>query len=86
MIDIAKHSEYSILMIMGIVFILILLSIIFYKFVDVYQEGMYEDKNDEDKEKTAYISEKIMLILFFVSLVALLFGFDYIDTIAKGLK
>jgi len=86
MIDIAKHSEYSISMIMGIVFILILLSIIFYKFVDVYQEGMYEDKNDEDKEKTAYISEKIMLILFFVSLVALLFGFDYIDTIAKGLK
>jgi hypothetical protein len=27
-----------------------------------------------------------MLILFFISLIALLFGFDYIDMIAKGLK
>jgi hydrogenase-4 component F len=84
MIDIAKHSNYFLLMIFGIVFILILLSIIFYKFVNVYQEGLYE--NDNNKEKKVYVSEKIMLLLFFVSLIALLFGFDYIDAIAKGLK
>jgi hydrogenase-4 component F len=84
MIDIAKHSNYFILMIIGIIFILILLSIIFYKFVNVYQEGLYE--NDNNREKKVYLSEKIMLILFFISLIALLFGFDYIDMIAKGLK
>jgi hydrogenase-4 component F len=64
--------------------ILILLSIIFYKFIDIYQEGLYED--DKNREKKVYMSEKIMLILFFLSLIALIFGFDYIDTIAKGLK
>ena len=82
MIDIAKHSHYFILMIVGIVLILILLSIIFYKFVNVYQESLYEEN---DKKQVVYTSEKIMLILFLVSLVALLFGFDYIDAI-KGLQ
>jgi hydrogenase-4 component F len=83
MIDIAKHSHYFILMIIGIVFILILLSIIFYKFVNIYQEGMYEEIKIEKK---VYTSEKIMLVFFLISLITLLFSFDYIDVIAKGLK
>jgi len=83
MIDIAKHSHYFILMIVGIVLILILLSIIFYKFVNVYQDALYEENK---KEQVVYKSEKIMLILFLVSLIALLFGFKYIDSISKGLQ
>jgi len=80
MIDIAKHSHYFFLMIVGILFILILLSIIFYRFVHIYQDTLYEEN---PKEKVVYKSEKVMLILFIVSLISLLFSFDYIDNIIK---
>ena len=79
MIDVSKDSNYFLLMIFGIFLILIFLSIIFYKFISVYQEALYED-GKEDK-KIIYKSEILMLLLFTLSLIILLFSFDYIKEI-----
>ena len=78
MIDISKGSSYFMWMISAVFLILIFLSVIFYKFVRVYQEALYEG---EEKEKKVYKSEILMLIMFVVSLFSLLFGFDYIKGI-----
>ena len=79
MIDVSKDSNYFLLMISGVFLILILLSVIFYKFVNVYQEALYEEA--KEKEKIVYKSEILMLLLFVTSLIVLLFSFDYIKGI-----
>ncbi len=78
MIDISKDSNYFLWMITGVFLILMFLSVIFYKFVNVYQEALYEG---EIKEKKVYKSEILMLLLFTLSLCVLLFSFDYIKGI-----
>jgi len=79
MIDVSKDSHYFLLMIFGVFLILMFLSVIFYKFVNVYQEALYEDGTG--KEKKVYKSEILMLLFFVFSLTALLFSFDYIKGI-----
>ena len=78
MIDISQNSPYFLLMITGIFFVLLFLSVIFYKFVNVYQEAIYEG---EESKRKIFISEVLMLFLFTFSLIALLFSFDYIKEI-----
>ncbi len=69
MISTAKQGNHILAMIGAILFLLILLSIIFYRFVAIYQTMKYEG---EEKEKTVYNSELIALVLFAVALVSLL--------------
>jgi len=81
MIDISKNSNYFLLMVFGVFIILLFLSVIFYKFVNVYQEALYDD--GAKGEKKVYKSEILMLLLFVTSLVVLLFSFDYIKGIIQ---
>ncbi len=80
MIDISKHMNYFLTMIFAVFIILLLISLIFYKFVTVYQEGLYEEK---DAKKIVYKSEIIILAIFIISLIALLLPqtFSYIEGI-----
>ncbi len=78
MIDISKNSSYFLWMIAGIFLVLLFLSIIFYKFVQVYQEALYEGV---ETEKKVFKSEILMLLLFVLSLIVLLFSFKYIKGI-----
>lgn len=70
MISTAKQSDHMLAMIGAVLFLLILLSIIFYRFVAIYQAMKYEGK---EEEKTVYGSELFALVVFAISLVALLF-------------
>ena len=78
MIDLAKGSHHLLLMLFGILTILILLSIIFYKFVDVYQTMRYEG---EERSKRVYASEVGALVLLALATLALLGSFDFIEKI-----
>ena len=69
MIDIAKGSHHILAMIGVILLLLILLSVIFYKFVAIYQSMKYEG---EEKPKKVYTSELFALIIFAISLLVLL--------------
>ena len=69
MIDLAKKSDYLVLMLIVIVFIMILISVIFYRFVEVYQSMKYEG---EAAEKRVYLSEIIALLIFVISLIVLM--------------
>ena len=69
MISTAKQGNHILAMIGAILFLLVLLSIIFYRFVAIYQSMKYEG---EEKEKVVYTSELIALVLFAVALVSLL--------------
>ncbi len=69
MIDIAKESDHVLAMIAAILFLLILLSVIFYRFVAIYQSMKYEGK---EEAKTVYKSEIFALLIFAFSLVILL--------------
>ena len=69
MITTAKESDHMLAMIGAVLFLLILLSIIFYRFVAIYQSMKYEG---EEKEKKVYSSELFALIIFALSLVGLL--------------
>lgn len=69
MISTAKESDHMLAMIGAILLLLILLSIIFYRFVSIYQSMKYQGK---EEEKTVYGSELFALILFAVSLLGLL--------------
>jgi len=70
MISTAKQGNHILAMIGAILFLLILLSIIFYRFVAIYQSMKYEG---EEKEKKVYNSELFGLVIFAFSLMALLF-------------
>ena len=69
MISTAKSSHHMLAMIGAILFLLGLLSIIFYRFVAIYQSMKYEG---EAEEKTVYTSELVALVIFAISLMALL--------------
>jgi hydrogenase-4 component F len=82
MIDIAKDSNYFFLMIGAVFILLMLLSIIFYRFVHIYQDMQY---TGEEKEKKIYISEMIAIFILFISTALLLLpqSFDFIEGIMK---
>jgi len=69
MINTAKQSHHILAMIGAVLFLLVLLSIIFYRFVAIYQSMKYEGK---EEEKTVYTSELFALIIFAISLMSLL--------------
>ena len=69
MISTAKQSDHMLAMIAAIFLLLVLLSIIFYRFVAIYQSMKYEGIQEQ---KSVYGSELFALIIFAVSLVALL--------------
>ncbi len=79
MIDVSKDSHYFFLMLFGVFMVLVLLSVVFYKFVNVYQEAVYED--DGNNDKVVYKSEIFMLLWFLSALIVVLFSFDYIKSI-----
>jgi len=54
---------------MAILFLLILLSIIFYKYVEIYQSMKYEGV---EHKKEVYISELISLVIFAVATISLI--------------
>ncbi len=82
MIDIAKDSNYFILMLIGIFTLLGLLSIIFYKFVHIYQDMVYVGDNSQKK---IYKSETIAVLILFVSTALLLLpqSFEFIEGIVR---
>ena len=69
MIDIAKQGHHLLAMLGAIFLLLVLLSVIFYKFVEVYQSMKYEGK---EEKKEVYTSEIIALSIFALALMALL--------------
>ena len=69
MIDLAKKSDNLLGMLGAIFILLVLLSVIFYKFVEIYQDMKY--KGQENK-KVIYSSELISLAIFAICLVVLL--------------
>ena len=83
MVQMAKGSNHIIAMIGAILLLLILLSVIFYRFVSVYQSTKYEGNV---AYKKVYTSEIIALILFAVALLLLLMPstFGYLHQIARG--
>jgi len=81
MITTAKESNHILAMIGAILVLLILLSLIFYRFISIYQSMKYEG---ETKEKDVYWSEVVALIVFSVALLALIFPqtLEYLDSIS----
>ncbi|SFV67206.1 Formate hydrogenlyase subunit 3/Multisubunit Na+/H+ antiporter, MnhD subunit [hydrothermal vent metagenome] len=81
MISTAKESNHMLAMIGAILFLLALLSIIFYRFVAIYQSMKYEG---EEEAKTVYSSELFALVIFAISLMALLLpsSLAYLKSIA----
>ncbi len=73
MIALAKSGHHLPAMIAAIVLLLFLLSIIFYRFVELYQSMKYEG---EAVEKRVYGSELAALLLFAVGALALLLPFS----------
>jgi len=69
MINVAKSGDHLLAMMGAILLLLILLSIIFYKFIEVYQSMKYEG---EAHEKKVYTSELFSLVIFALSLIALI--------------
>ncbi len=78
MVELAKQSNHLLLMFGAIAFMLLLLGIIFYKFIEVYQSMKYEG---EEKPKKVYTSEVSALVLFAIALLVLLASFDYLKHI-----
>ncbi len=81
MINRAKQGDHILSMLVAIFLLLTLLSIIFYRFVAIYQSMKYEG---ETQEKKVYTSELFALILFAISLMALLLptSLTYLQSIA----
>jgi len=81
MINIAKVNKHLLLMIGAIIVLLGLLSIIFYKFVEIYQSMKYEG---EEKQKVVYGNEVFALVIFALSLVFLLtpWSFEFLRSIS----
>jgi len=69
MITIAKQSNHTLAMIGAILLLLVLLSVIFYRFITIYQSMKY---SGEEKEKIVYKSEIFSLVIFAISLIVLL--------------
>ncbi len=69
MIDFAKQSDHMLAMIGAIFLLLLLLSVIFYRFTQIYQSMKYEGK---EELKSVYKSELFALLIFTAALVVLL--------------
>ena len=82
MIDVAKDSNYFFLTIGAVLTLLLLLSIIFYKFVHIYQDMLYAENK---KEKKVYKSEIVAIFILFISTALLLLpqSFEFIEGIMK---
>ncbi|WP_458701190.1 proton-conducting transporter membrane subunit [Sulfurospirillum sp. 1307] len=80
MIDMAKQSHHLILMIVTIVFLLLFLSLVFMKFIQIYQSMKYEGK---ETKKEVYTSEILAFIIFAIASVVLLLpsSFEYLRAI-----
>jgi len=80
MIDMAKQSNHLILMIIAIVLLLFFLSIVFMRFIQIYQSMKYEGK---EEDKKVYASEIFSFFIFAISLITLLLPstFTYIRSI-----
>ncbi len=81
MVEMAKQSHHLLLMFGAITLMLLLLALIFYKFVEVYQSMKYEGK---EESKEVFASEVSALILFIIALVILLANFSQIESIIQG--
>ena len=81
MIETAKQSHHMLAMIGAILLLLMLLSVIFYRFIAIYQSMKYEG---EEEEKRVYSSELFALLIFACCLAALLMpaSLDYLRSIA----
>lgn len=81
MINMAKHTHYLPAMIAAIVLLLILLSMIFYRFTSIYQSMKYEGA---DEEKKVYTSEIVALLILGASLLLLLLpqSMEYLRSIS----
>ncbi len=81
MVSIAKEHKHLLLMIGAIVVLLLLLSIIFYKFVEIYQAMKYEGV---EEKKVVYANEVLALIIFAFSLLFLLtpWSFEFLRGIS----
>ncbi|SFV69589.1 Ni-Fe hydrogenase, membrane subunit HyfF [hydrothermal vent metagenome] len=69
MIDASKSSHHLLLMLGAIFLLLVLLSIIFYKFIEVYQSMKYEGK---EHKKEVYSGELVALMIFAIALLILM--------------
>jgi hydrogenase-4 component F len=69
MIDVAKSGDHLLAMLSAIFVLLILLSVIFYRFISIYQSMKYEG---EESEKKVYTSELISLLILAISVTILL--------------
>lgn len=69
MVEDARQSHYMLAMIGTILLLLIFLSIIFYRFINIFQSMKYQG---ETQPKTVYGTELLALIIFAVSLLLLL--------------
>lgn len=69
MVDTAKHGYHLLFMIGALLLLLILLSVIFYRFIAIYQSMKYEG---EVTLKKVYFSELFALFIFAVSLIVLI--------------
>ncbi len=81
MMEIAKESHHMLAMLGAILLLLILLSIIFYRFVSIYQSMKYEGVV---QEKVVYKSELFALFIFLASLLVLMLPatFSYLRSIS----
>lgn len=80
MFQTAKTNGYLLEMIGVVLLLLLLLSVIFYRFISIYQSMKYEG---ESQQKVVYKSELFALIIFALSCVALLLpqSFAYLHSI-----
>ena len=69
MIKLAKTSHHLLLMIGAVLLLLFFLTIIFYKFIEVYQSMKYDGT---EVEKKVYFSETISLVILSVATISLL--------------
>jgi hydrogenase-4 component F len=81
MVSVAKEHKHLLLMIGAIVVLLSLLSIIFYRFIEIYQAMKYEGK---EETKVVYTNEVLALVIFAFSLLFLLtpWSFDFLRGIS----
>ncbi len=81
MVDIAKKHQHLLLMIGAIMLLLVFLSIIFYKFTEIYQSMKYEGV---EQKRVVYGNEVLALVLFAFSLLALLtpWSFEFLRSIS----
>jgi len=82
MIDLARDSHHLLLMLGAIALIALLLAIIFYKFVEVYQAMLYKDEEKEMKKEVS-LSEAITFVIFIIATASLLLpqSLDFIRSI-----